>query len=328
MLTNAGCVIIGRNEGERLERCLDSVCKAFSQVVYVDSGSTDQSVQKAQATGAQVVNLDMTKPFTAARARNAGLAQLYQTRSETEYVQFIDGDCELVPSWPNTAAAYLDTNPGIAVVCGRRRERYPDASVYNRLCDIEWNTPIGEATACGGDALMRIRALNQVNAFNANLIAGEEPEMCHRLRMQGWQIFRLDEDMTLHDAAISRFGQWWKRAKRAGYAFAAVSWLHRNSTVGIWQKEVARSMLWGAVLPLVMLLSLIVGLQSIALIGLLLYGYLLLKIYFHVPPQSITGMRFTYSLSLVLIKFAEAMGSLTFIKDGLLKRKSKIIEYK
>lgn len=236
MLTNAGCVIIGRNEGERLERCLESACKAFAQVVYVDSGSTDKSVQKAEAAGALVVNLDMTQPFTAARARNEGLAQLYQTLPDLQYVQFIDGDCELVSSWPSAAAAYLDNNPGVAVVCGRRRERYPDASVYNRLCDIEWNTPTGEATACGGDALMRIKALNDVNAYNANLIAGEEPEMCHRLRMQGWKIYRLDEEMTLHDAAISRFGQWWKRGARGGYAYFRVFWLHRNSSVQIWKK--------------------------------------------------------------------------------------------
>ena len=328
MLTNAGCVIIGRNEGERLDRCLESVCKAFTEVVYVDSGSTDQSVQKAQATGAQVVNLDMTKPFTAARARNAGFAQLYQTHPELEYVQFIDGDCELVPGWPEAAVGNLDTNPSAAVVCGRRRERYPDASAYNRLCDIEWNTPIGEATACGGDALMRIEALNQINAYNASLIAGEEPEMCHRLRMQGWKIYRLDEEMTLHDAAISRFGQWWKRAKRAGYAYAAVSWLHRDSALGIWQKEVARSMVWGAVLPLIMLLSLFIGLYGITLIGLLLYIYLFMKIYLRAQHLSITAIRLKYSLSMVLIKFAEAKGSLAFIKDCLLKRKSKIIEYK
>ncbi|WP_417585074.1 glycosyltransferase [Nitrincola sp.] len=328
MLSNAGCVIIGRNEGERLERCLESVCKAFAQVIYVDSGSTDQSVQKAEASGAQVVNLDMDQPFTAARARNAGLTLLYQTQPDLEYVQFIDGDCELVSSWPNAAATYLDANPDVAVVCGRRRERFPDASVYNRLCDIEWNTPVGEATACGGDALMRIKALHEVNAYNVNLIAGEEPEMCHRLRMQGWKIFRLDEEMTLHDAAISRFGQWWKRAKRAGYAYAAVSWMHRNSAIGIWQKEVARSMVWGVVLPIIILLSFVVSLYGITLVGLLLYIYLYMKIYLRTQHHYITAIRLKYALCMVLIKFAEAMGSLAFIKDCLLSRTSKIIEYK
>ncbi|QEW06243.1 glycosyltransferase [Nitrincola iocasae] len=326
MLSNAGCVIIGRNEGERLERCLESVCKAFAQVVYVDSGSTDQSVQKAEASGAQVVNLDMDQPFTAARARNAGLTLLYQTQPDLEYVQFIDGDCELVASWPNAAAAYLDANPGVAVVCGRRRERFPDASVYNRLCDIEWNTPVGEATACGGDALMRIKALHEVNAYNVNLIAGEEPEMCHRLRMQGWKIFRLDEEMTLHDAAITRFSQWWKRGARGGYAYFRVFWLHRNSSVQIWKKNVLRTLVWAGLLPMLILLGIFTS-QNWLLLLLLLYPILFLKVYLR-NPQLEKQLRPKFALYMLLIKFAEFQGMSRAVWELITHKQIRLMEYK
>ncbi|MEM9139196.1 MAG: glycosyltransferase, partial [Pseudomonadota bacterium] len=204
-----GAVIIGRNEGARLIRCLASVGSAAC-MVYVDSGSTDGSVQAAREAGAEVVELDMDMPFTAARARNAGLARLREIGA-FDYVQFIDGDCELQPGWIALALAFLEEHPDVAVACGRRRERFPEASVYNRLCDHEWDTPVGEAKACGGDALMRMTALAAVGGYRDDLIAGEEPELCVRLRAAGWRVWRLDAEMTLHDADMHRFGQWWRR---------------------------------------------------------------------------------------------------------------------
>ena len=175
--------------------------------------------EAGQDAGAEVVALDTDRPFTAARARNAGIRAL-KTGASPDFVQFIDGDCMLDPGWITAALDFLIGAPEVAVVCGRRRERFPENSIYNRLCDAEWNTPIGEARACGGDALMRWEALMAVDGYNPDLIAGEEPEMCLRMRRLGWKIWRLDAEMTLHDAAILRFGQFWKRARRGGYAYA------------------------------------------------------------------------------------------------------------
>lgn len=207
-------VVIGRNEGTRLRGCLESLQGQVARIVYVDSGSTDGSVEMARARGVEVVTLDMGQPFTAARARNAGLAQLRQGE-QPDFVQFVDGDCEVRADWIGTAHGFLRDHPQVAVVCGRRRERFPEASIYNAHCDREWSTPIGEARSCGGDALMRGAALDQVGGYDPRLIAGEEPEMCVRLRAKGWKIWRLEAEMTWHDAAMTRFGQFWKRARRA-----------------------------------------------------------------------------------------------------------------
>ena len=175
-----GVVVIGRNEGERLRRCLSAVCVRNVTVVYVDSNSTDGSSELARTQGAEVVELDLSQPFTAARARNAGFARLEQIDADVRFVQFVDGDCELVDGWLAQASGVLEERPEVAVVCGRRRERFPEQSIYNRLADLEWNTPVGEAKYCGGDAMMRVAAFRQVGGFNPDLIAGEEPELCVR----------------------------------------------------------------------------------------------------------------------------------------------------
>src|SRR5689334_13166902 len=205
MAQTVGLVAIGRNEGERLRRCLASAIGRGLRIVYVDSGSTDGSVTLARSLGVDVVELDLSIPFTAARARNAGFEHLLRACPDLEFVQFVDGDCEIVDGWLTKAEEFLREHPEFAVVTGRRRERFPGASVYNRICDIEWHTPVGEMHWCGGDTMMRASALRQVNGFDPAFIAGEEPELCVRLRDKGWKIYRLDAEMTSHDADMHHF---------------------------------------------------------------------------------------------------------------------------
>jgi GT2 family glycosyltransferase len=309
-------VVIGRNEGERLRACLTSLRGEVEQVVYVDSGSSDGSVSVARSFGAQVVALDMSRPFTAARARNAGIAALGQ---DVVLVQFLDGDCSLRPGWVETARIFLENRPEVAVVCGRRREVAPDASIYNSLIDREWDTQVGQTSACGGDAMMRLVALREVGGFRDGLIAGEEPELCLRLRRKGWLIWRLEAEMTLHDAQITRLGQWWQRSRRAGHAFAEGAWLHGAGPERHWVVETRRALFWGAILPaLVLLLG--VALSPAALLLMLIY-----------PAQILRLARrggWSWAVFSVLGKFAEAQGAIGFALDRLRRRGSRLIEYK
>lgn len=316
-------IAIGRNEGARLVQCLDSLQGQVGRIVYVDSGSTDGSVEMARARGAEVVALDMTRPFTAARARNAGLAQLHQG-DVPEFVQLVDGDCEVRDGWIGKAAAFLQENPNVAVVCGRRRERFPEASIYNAHCDREWNTPVGEAKACGGDALMRIAALEEVDGYDPTLIAGEEPEMCVRLRAKGWKIWRLDAEMTLHDAAMTRFGQFWKRARRAGHAYAEGAWMHGTSPERHSVTETRRAILWGAALPSLFVV-LALGLSPWFLLGFAIYPAQVLRL-----ARRGGGDRAAWQEAalLTLAKFAEAAGVVEFHLRRLTGKRGKLIEYK
>ena len=322
-----GTVVIGRNEGARLVSCLTSVIAQSPRVIYVDSGSTDDSVAQAQCLGAEVVLLDLDIPFTAARARNAGLARLLQLFPHTDYVQFVDGDCRLAAGWIKAALAFLEQRAEVAVVCGRRRERFPEASIFNRLCDLEWNTPVGEALACGGDALMRATAIQRSGGFNAALIAGEEPELCLRLRQEGWKIFRIEADMTLHDAQIIHFSQWWQRAVRGGHAYAEVSWMHRHNAELFWRRESLRIWGWGFVLPL-----LIAALAPVAhywslLLG-LAYPLLILKTFVQAAARYDLRSNLLYSVFCTLIKFPELQGQLIFYRNRLQGDHSRLIEYK
>ena len=246
----AGVVVIGRNEGERLRRCLASVVGAGCPVVYVDSGSTDGSVTHARSVGVEVVELDMATPFTAARARNAGRRRLAEMDPGLEVIQVLDGDCELFPGWLETGVGALEADTGLAVVWGRVREREPGTSVYNRLCDLEWDTPIGESTWFGGDALIRAAAFDAVGGYNPAVIAGEEPDMAWRLRRLGWRIERLDADVAWHDAAIARFGQWWKRSVRAGHAHIDMAVRHGWRVEPYNPRRVVTTLGWSVVGPL------------------------------------------------------------------------------
>lgn len=339
-----GIVVIGRNEGDRLRVCLASLAKdtgtvpfvparspSLSRVlplVYVDSGSTDGSVELARSMGADVLRLDMRRSFSAARARNEGFARLREIMPEVEYVQFLDGDCAVAEGWLDAATAFLEEHPDYAVVCGRRRERFPEASVYNRLCDMEWDTPVGDAKACGGDAMIRVAALVVVGGYDAAVIAGEEPELCVRLRQAGWKIRRLDHEMTLHDAAMIRFGQWWKRSTRAGYAYALGTAMHGKPPERHWVRETRSIWLWGLLLPLV---SLALAWPTRGLSLALGTGYLVLafRVYQHMRGRGFSGSDSRlYALFCVLAKFPQAQGQLRFSWGKLMAKPSGIIEYK
>ena len=315
-----GVVVIGRNEGERLRRCLNSVRQLASQIVYVDSGSTDHSRDMAAEMGASVIELDLSSPFTAARARNQGAFHLLEQRPNTEYILFVDGDCEVIPGWLEASTRFLREHPHCAVGCGRRRERFPQKTLYNRLCDQEWNTPIGETRECGGDALIRASAFSSVNGYRDGMIAGEEPELCLRLRQKGWTIYRLDHEMTLHDAAITRFGQWWKRSMRAGHAYAEGSWLHGAPPECHCVAETRRALVWGAGIPvLVLLLALLLGPWSLLL--LFVYPLQLLRLWWR------NGSPIT-AWFMLIGKFAETVGILKFHWTRITGGPTRIIEYK
>ncbi len=60
-------------------------------------------------------------------------------------MQFVDADCEIRSDWPERAVSFLEEHPDIGAVAGRLRERHPEHSVYNWLCDREWDVPAGES---------------------------------------------------------------------------------------------------------------------------------------------------------------------------------------
>ncbi len=323
-------VIIGRNEGERLKRCLASLPTDGTRV-YVDSGSTDGSQDHAQNLGVTVVDLDRSVGFTAARARNAGLAIVRQGAVIPEFVQMIDGDCELDPHWSNIAIAALEAEPDLAAVFGRRRERFPECSVYNKQCDDEWDVPIGYVEACGGDAMFRLAALSAVGDYQPDLIAGEEPDLCLRLARQGWKIKRIDAEMTLHDAALLHFSQWWRRARRSGHAYAEHVWRHGRQSIPSWRRQVSSILIWGMAVPIAavaLITARMLGYPTAAaaLVVLAVYPLQIFRIALRRSERG--SPDFPYAALIVVGKFAEMGGMARFHVNRLRGYAPHIIEYK
>jgi GT2 family glycosyltransferase len=305
-----GVVVIGRNEGSRLDACLRSIIAVSDRIVYADSASTDGSREVAERLGVAVVALPEDGRLNAARGRNAGYRELRKRFPKLETVQFLDGDCVLDPQWVPTALDFLRRHPQVAVVCGRRFEAFPDASVYNKMCDQEWNTPIGEASACGGDALMRCTAFDEVHGYRDELLAGEEPEMTARMRMAGWRIWRIDAAMTEHDANIRSFRQWWRRTQRGGFGYAQVWSVTANLPERVYARQLLSALIWAVAIPSVCLLAAILARNPLLLLLLpLLYGVQLARIAYRCPPGHARWARATLIL---LAKVPEAIGAARF----------------
>jgi GT2 family glycosyltransferase len=331
---SVGVVAIGRNEGQRLAACLASAPRDAAAVVYVDSGSTDGSVQLARSLGATVVELDLSTPFTAARARNEGASRLLAIAPATQFIQFVDGDCELETHWTHMAVMQLHLQPKTAVVCGRRRERFPNATIYNQLCDMEWDTPIGDTKSCGGDAMIRLSAFQQVGGYDPNVIAGEEPEMCVRLRAAGWVIHRLDAEMTLHDAAMTGFCQWWKRNLRAGHAYAQGFSMHGQPPENFRRREVRSITVW-TLGPIIAAAAAVMAIACLAprwcWVGLGVFGlYPVLALKVAMRRRRRDGVRkaLLYGTAVAIGKIPQYLGVRKFRSAQRQGRRNAIIEYK
>ena len=318
-----GAVIIGRNEGARLVACLNSMQGMADRIIYVDSGSSDNSIAAARAVGAEVVELDPAHPFTAARARSAGFTAL-KSGDLPEFVQFVDGDCTLQDGWLTAAEQELTRDNTLGIVTGWRAEIHRNASIYNALCDFEWHRPAGDILTCGGDMMVRSTAFDQVGGFDPTVIAAEDDEFCVRIRKAGWNIRRLPLPMTRHDAAMTRFSQWWSRAVRSGHGFAQVGFLHPE----YFTRERKRVLFYGGALPLIALAGALFSLWiPLTVLAIYVLNYIRTTQGLHregLPKDE----AFRHAVLITLSKIPNFQGMLTFWWRRLRGHKMNIIEYK
>jgi GT2 family glycosyltransferase len=342
-LRNLGVIVIGRNEGDRLLRCLDALKGLGATVVYVDSGSDDGSIMAAHARGVDVVELDMSTPFSAARARNVGFDRLLQADSDVDFVQFLDGDCEVAGGWIDLALRALEGRPEAAVVFGRISERFPERSIYNRLADLEWNVldvgvrDEGTALACGGIAMMRVDAFRAVGGFNPSVPAGEEPELCHRLRSAGWLILRLDADMARHDSAMLRFRQWARRQVRTGYGGLDFATRFDHYEDHPFRRQIRSARFWALGWPMAIVAG---GLLAATLGGPVAGGWAAGLVALLMPLQAVriaardrsrsAGARtaLVYGMLTVAGKWFQMYGQVLYIRDRIAGRHARLIEHK
>lgn len=332
-----GFVVIGRNEGERLKACLESIAVQRYPIVYVDSGSTDGSPEYARSREALVVDLDMSIPFTAGRARNAGFEMLMNKHPDTLVVQFVDGDCLVCHGWSEAAVQFFESHSGYAVVCGKVSERYRESSIYNRVMAIEWDTPCGDIMACGGIFAIQASVFKQLSGFNPRIVAGEEPELCSRIRNAGWKIKRLATPMAIHDSAMFRFSQWWKRCLRSGYGGLAVYQGCPNDNPRPFEKVIMSSRCWAVGFPTLVIIASILGFalngKTGFILGLLLtLGVLPAQIGRIAWRQWRSGLSLCdalgYAALIMIAKVPEFLGQMRLLREQRHGISAKLIEHK
>lgn len=321
-------VVIGRNEGQRLVACLKSIKEVTLpiELIYVDSNSQDGSPETAEGLGAKVLRVNPQRPC-AAIGRNAGWRV-----ATAPYILFLDGDTLLHPDFLQLALNEM-ADDTVAVVWGHRREMYPEHSLYNRVLDLDWIYPAGISEFCGGDTLMRRDILEQVDGFSENLIAGEEPELCQRIRAQGKIILHIDQPMTRHDLAMTQFNAYWKRALRAGHAYAEVSQRMKNTAFPLWRNDCRRNaihvMVLIGLLLVAVLYSVITG-NVLAMAGLLLaYIFLIVRSAYKARWKNASASTLLlYGIHSHFQQIPIACGQLSYWYNRFRNKQQGLIEYK
>jgi glycosyltransferase involved in cell wall biosynthesis len=318
-MSHIAVVVIGRNEAKKLGRCLSSVAGQGAQVIFVDSGSEDGSAALALSMGVEVVVLDRSTPFTVARARNAGLAQAIQLDRAVEYVQFVDADSELTPTWLARAADALTAHQDVAVVFGRVRERDPGLSVYARLYEIDFDLHFGQSNVCGGMGMMRVRALQDAGGFNTDMRGFEDFELSSRVRRAGWRVVRLNAEMALHETGMVTARHWWRRQIRTGYVRGQEVVLPATLAERSSARENLSIWFWALAVP-----SLSVALASItrgaSLLLLIAYVVLFARIYRRHRSSLTAADSALYAATCVLGKFPQVLGLARFHLERLIRR--------
>ncbi len=225
--------------------------------------------------------------------------------------------------------AELDRDGDVAAACGRIRERHPRASIYNAINDMEWVHGTGDVEWCAGTALFRVAPFRDAEGFDPTLIAGEEPDLCVRLRARGFRFRALDREMAVHDADMTRFSEWWTRNVRTGHAYAeAVA--RRPDDPAMHAASAVRSIaIWGLALPGFSVALMPPTLGASLLAPFTAYPALFARVYRTMRARGFSrDDALLYATFCVLGKFPQAFGLLRF---QWLKRKgqsSDLIEYK
>jgi glycosyltransferase involved in cell wall biosynthesis len=316
-------VVIGLNEAAHLAESIESLFQqGFDrreiEILYVDSESDDGSPEVARRAGVDRVLTIPRAIANAARARNAGLAEV-----RAPFVQFVDGDTRIEPDWGRIGVEALIADTTLVGVEGSLREKDPNASIYNAVCELDWPSSPGEIDYVGGNGLYRVAPLREAEGFDARMRVGEEPELGVRLRARGWKMRHIHAPMARHDLELFSLKEYLYRAYTGGKACALVVGATGGARHGYWSKRMWRTLALAFALsaPLVLALMLLLWnplgafvLASFSLLVFLLLAARKSRMQNHIDSRS--GVSLAYALHSYVSKIPAALGMLTIIRSG------------
>ena len=165
-------IVIGKNEGERLEACLTSAQRALRmlsyELIYVDSHSTDDSLAIARAHGARCFLPEETDT-------TAGLGRYIGTQAaHGEYLLFLDGDMQLQQGFVERAMLRVAAG-GCDGVCGIRTDHYMKDGKVVSVCENYFGcTQERVAPEFGGAIFLTAQALERCGGWATDTVACEE----------------------------------------------------------------------------------------------------------------------------------------------------------
>ena len=192
-------ILISKNQAWNVRRMIESVQRetahlANCEILLVDSASSDGTTEIARDFPIGVIRLRDSQALTPAAGRYIGFKN---TRGA--FVLFLDGDMELCPFWLKKALANMKNRPEIAAITGERID-LPVATRPQDKPDLQKieHDPGTLVEKGGGAALYRRQVLEKIGQFNPFLCSDEEPELCLRIRHNGYQILELEQTIVFH----------------------------------------------------------------------------------------------------------------------------------
>lgn len=226
-LSDVTVIVPAKNAARSIDACLAALAAnlpgASREIIVVDNGSTDDTVQRARGHGVRV--LEVPQGFVS-RIRNEGARS-----ASGGIVAFIDADCLVLPEWYDAVVTGL-ADPSVGIV-GCRHEVPADAT----WCQSVWHEAQMRREAEGdrvsyvpaGNCAMRRELFLTLNGFDERLETGEDPDLCVRVAQRGYRVatvrtmrcIHLGEPATL--AAVFRRERWHGRGARFFYAGGRVA---------------------------------------------------------------------------------------------------------
>ena len=195
-------IVIGRNEAQRIEKCLRSVFASLPsredcEVIYVDSASEDDTVAIASRFPIRILQLRNSWKLSPSAGRYIG----YQ-HARGKYLLFVDGDSLLFKRWLINACAFLDNNPTCGGVAGIMHQAYLSRkgnciAVAKNYFSQRPSEPVRQAVSLSGIAMYRRDAMEKAGTFNPFLTTGEECELALRIQDAGYSLARIYEPMCI-----------------------------------------------------------------------------------------------------------------------------------